>query len=142
MCLRALCASDVGFAEGISQREGERLRRVSTPITYNLLPLTSNLSPHRLIAHIPSRLQVHRTVHHPAAPLILFLSVQLSEDKSSQGCILGLFFKEFTYKVRFLESGKKYKHIYESQLSTEKQRSQYSDEEVGEPFPSNDEEEK
>ena len=95
MCLRALCASDVGFAEGISQREGERLRRVSTPITYNLLPLTSNLSPHRLIANIPSRLQVHRTVHHPAAPLLLFLSVQLSEDKSSQGCILGLFFKEF-----------------------------------------------
>lgn len=54
----------------------------------------------------------------------------------------GLFFKEFTYKVKFLESGKKYKHIYESQLSAEKQRSQYSDENVGDPFPVNDEEEK
>ena len=54
----------------------------------------------------------------------------------------GWFFKEFTYKVRFIESGKKYKYIYESQLAKEQQRSKYSDPDVGDPFPSNDEEEK
>ena len=54
----------------------------------------------------------------------------------------GLFFREFTYKVRFLESGKKYKYIYESQLSREQQRGQYSDPDVGDPFPANDEEDK
>jgi hypothetical protein len=54
----------------------------------------------------------------------------------------GLFFKEFTYKVRFLESGKKFKYIYESQLATEQQCGQYSDPNVGDPFPSNDEEDK
>lgn len=54
----------------------------------------------------------------------------------------GWFFKEFTYKVRFLESGKKFKAIYESQLATEKQHGQYSDPDVGDPFPSNDEEDK
>jgi hypothetical protein len=54
----------------------------------------------------------------------------------------GLFFKEFTYKVRFLETGRKYKAIYESQLAREKQRGQYSDPDIGDPFPSNDEEDK
>lgn len=39
----------------------------------------------------------------------------------------GWFYKEFTYKVRFLESGKKYKNIYESQLSETKKGTQYSD---------------
>lgn len=54
----------------------------------------------------------------------------------------GLIFKEFTYKVRFLESGRKFKYIYESQLAKEQQRGQYSDNEVGDPFPSDDEEDK
>jgi hypothetical protein len=54
----------------------------------------------------------------------------------------GWIFKEFTYKVRFLESGRKFKSIYESQLAKEQQRGQYSDPEVGDPFPSNDEEDK
>ena len=54
----------------------------------------------------------------------------------------GWFFREFTYKVRFLESGKKYKSIYESQLAKEQQRKQYSDMYVGDPFPANDEEDK
>ena len=54
----------------------------------------------------------------------------------------GWFFKEFTYKVRFLETGRKYKAIYESQLAKEQQRAQYSDPDVGDPFPSNDEEDK
>jgi hypothetical protein len=54
----------------------------------------------------------------------------------------GWIFKEFTYKVRFLESGRKFKSIYESQLATEQQRGQYSDPDVGDPFPSNDEEDK
>jgi hypothetical protein len=54
----------------------------------------------------------------------------------------GWIFKEFTYKVRFLESSKKFKYIYESQLATEQQRGQYSDPDVGDPFPSNDEEDK
>ena len=61
---------------------------------------------------------------------------EVSTEKS------GLFFKEFTYKVRFLESGKKFKYIYESQLNREQQRKQYSDSEVGEVFPANDEEDK
>jgi hypothetical protein len=54
----------------------------------------------------------------------------------------GLFFTEFTYKVRFLESGKKFKSIYESQLAKEQQRAQYSDEDIGDPFPTDDEEDK
>lgn len=54
----------------------------------------------------------------------------------------GWIFKEFTYKVRFLESGRKFKAIYESQLAKEQQSSQYSDPDVGDPFPSNDEEDK
>jgi hypothetical protein len=54
----------------------------------------------------------------------------------------GWIFTEFTYKVRFLESGKKFKYIYESQLAKEQQRSQYSDPDVGDPFPANDEEDK
>ena len=61
---------------------------------------------------------------------------EVSTEKS------GWFFKEFTYKVRFLESGKKYKTIYESQLSTTKQKADYSDPDVGDPFPSDDEEDK
>ena len=54
----------------------------------------------------------------------------------------GLFFTEFTYKVKFLESGKKFKSIYESQLAKEQQRAQYSDSEIGDPFPSDDAEDK
>ena len=61
---------------------------------------------------------------------------EVSTDKS------GWIFKEFTYKVRFLESGRKFKSIYESQLAKEQQRGQYSDPDVGDPFPSNDEEDK
>ena len=61
---------------------------------------------------------------------------EVSTEKS------GWFFKEFTYKVRFLETGRKYKAIYESQLAREKQSGQYSDPDVGDPFPSNDEEDK
>lgn len=62
--------------------------------------------------------------------------IEVSAEKS------GWIFKEFTYKVRFLESGRKFKSIYESQLATEKQRGQYSDPDVGDPFPANDEEDK
>jgi hypothetical protein len=62
--------------------------------------------------------------------------IEVSTKKS------GLFFKEFTYKVRFLETGRKFKAIYESQLAKAQQRGQYSDGEVGDPFPSDDEEDK
>ena len=62
--------------------------------------------------------------------------IEVSEKKS------GFIFREFTYKVKFLESGKKFKSIYESQLAKEQQRAQYSDSEIGDPFPSDDAEDK
>lgn len=62
--------------------------------------------------------------------------IEVSTEKS------GWIFTEFTYKIKFLESGRKFKYIYESQLSTTKQGTQYSDPEVGDPFPSDDEEDK
>ena len=53
----------------------------------------------------------------------------------------GLIYKEFVYKVRFLNSGRKFKNIYESQLSETKHGTQYTDIENG-AFPINDDEDK
>ena len=54
----------------------------------------------------------------------------------------GLIWREFTYKITFLETGEKFKNIYESQLCEEKQRTEWIDPYEPIIFPINDDEDK